>query len=714
MYTYMLNLRPDGELNLIEKPPHSGWQAPAERNGARHLSDITEHKRAEAELHWLSAIVESSEDAIISERKQAEARLHLLGTALEATASAVAITDRKGVILWVNPAFSQLTGYSLQEAYGQKTSLLKSGAHDQAFYKNLWDTVCAGRVWRAEMTNRRKDGSLYTEENTITPVRDEQGEISCFIAVKQDITERKKSEEALRRSEAELYWKTAFLEAQVNSSLDGILVVNDEGKQILQNQRMLQLWKIPPNLANWSDDSKQLQSVMKQVKNPQAFVEKIEYLYAHRDEVSRDEIELLDGTTLDRYSSPVVGKDGSYYGRIWTFRDISEQRRLEAQYRQAQKLEGIGQLAGGVAHDFNNMLAVISGNAELMLLDTDQLGVEANRGLKDIIGAAERAATLTRQLLIFSRKQIMQSQPLVLNDVISNLVKMLQRIIPEDIRLDCAYEKESSYVQADAAMIEQVLLNLTVNARDAMPHGGLVRITTEKVSLNEEAVSGKPESTAGMFVCLSVSDTGSGIAPEHLPRIFDPFFTTKEPGKGTGLGLATVYGIVKQHHGWVEVSSQVGQGATFKVFLPAIAPPTEPAAAQQAGHKLRGGTETILLVEDDYHVRFITRRILETYGYKVCEAGSGRKALEVWNRQSEEIKLLLSDIVMPEGVTGRDLAEQLRARKPDLPVLFMSGYSAEVSGKETDFFRRTKSRFLQKPCTTRALVQMVRQCLDGK
>jgi nitrogen-specific signal transduction histidine kinase len=409
-----------------------------------------------------------------------------------------------------------------------------------------------------------------------------------------------------------------------------------------------------------------------------------------------------------------VGKDGTYYGRIWTFLDITEQRRLETQFRQAQKMEAIGQLAGGVAHDFNNMLAVIRGNAELLMMDGDQLGTEASQGLKLVIDASERAANLTRQLLMFSRKQVMQSQPLVLDDLIRNLIKMLQRVIREDIRLECVYQKESSFVEADAGMLEQVLLNLVVNARDAMPHGGQVRIATAKVTLHEEAVREKSEASAGEFVCLSVSDTGTGIASEHLFRIFDPFFTTKEPGKGTGLGLATVYGIVKQHHGWIEVSTELGKGTTFKVYLPAIPPSAMAAAAQTAAPMLHGGSETILLVEDDFSVRLVTRRMLESYGYKVCEASSGKEAQEVWGRQSGEIALLLSDIVMPEGMTGRDLAAQLRAQKPELQVIFMSGYSADVIGQDTEFFRRTKSRFLQKPCTTSALLQTVRQCLDEK
>jgi two-component system, cell cycle sensor histidine kinase and response regulator CckA len=300
-----------------------------------------------------------------------------------------------------------------------------------------------------------------------------------------------------------------------------------------------------------------------------------------------------------------------------------------------------------------------------------------------------------------------------LNELISNLAKMLKRTIREDIRLECRYGELLPNVQADPGMMEQVLLNLVVNARDAMPTGGQLGIVTHKVSLDEEYANTKPEAQTGEFVCLSVEDTGTGIAPEDLPHIFEPFFTTKELGKGTGLGLATVYGIVKQHQGWIDVCSQVGKGTTFKVFLPAAGPPVAPDVPQQVEVRLPKGTETILLVEDDTSLRVVTRRILEVSGYKVCEAGCVREALEVWGRQGKQIALLLSDIVMPERGTGLDLAEQLRAQKPELKIILMSGYSPDLVTKGMEFFRHNHSHFLQKPWQTDTLLQTVRKSLDG-
>jgi two-component system cell cycle sensor histidine kinase/response regulator CckA len=391
-------------------------------------------------------------------------------------------------------------------------------------------------------------------------------------------------------------------------------------------------------------------------------------------------------------------------------RERAERKKLEEQLRQAQKMEAIGQLAGGVAHDFNNLLAVIQGNAELALLGTGLDG-RTREFLTQITGASARAANLTRQLLAFGRKHAMRPETLNLNSLIGNLTKMLTRIIGEDVRLECQYNGQP-FVQADAGMMEQVILNLVVNARDAMPQGGQLVIATKLIDIGETAVPSHPEARAGEFICLSVSDTGTGITPENLTHIFEPFFTTKEVGKGTGLGLATVYGIVKQHEGWVEVESRVGTGTTFEIFLPAtrspaVAPPTAPPET-----KRRGGTERIFLVEDDEAVRLMTRRTLESLGYQIVEAASGRKALTLWQAHAMEIDLLLTDIVMPDGIDGRRLAELLREEKPSLKVIFVSGYSLGAIGKDAEFLKRRNNYFLQKPYPAHVLIEAIRHCLD--
>jgi two-component system, cell cycle sensor histidine kinase and response regulator CckA len=386
--------------------------------------------------------------------------------------------------------------------------------------------------------------------------------------------------------------------------------------------------------------------------------------------------------------------------------------RAQEQLRQSQKLEAIGQLAGGVAHDFNNLLAVIRGNADLAQMLGKGLSAEIAECLSQIIGASERAANLTRQLLAFSRKQRMQSHPANLNDVMMNFTKMLQRIIGEHIDLQCRFTAGLPPVQADVGMIEQVLANLVVNARDAMPQGGRLLLTSEEVTLEEGAFS-HPEARAGRFVCMAVKDTGAGIAPDDLPHIFEPFFTTKESGKGTGLGLATVYGIVKQHQGWIEVSSQMGLGSTFKLFLPALRGDIAPIHRHPPELQPRGGKETILLVEDEEAVRVVTHSLLERSGYRVLEATSGRDAFKVWQESGNRVDLLLTDVIMPDGISGCKLARELRTLYPALKIIFVTGYSGEVIGSDTDHLRQANSYFLQKPCPPHELLAAVRRCLDG-
>jgi signal transduction histidine kinase len=390
-----------------------------------------------------------------------------------------------------------------------------------------------------------------------------------------------------------------------------------------------------------------------------------------------------------------------------------ELRDSNEKLRQSQKLEAVGQLAGGIAHDFNNLLAVIGGNAEFVRREAQGLPGEVGECLNEISAASERAANLTRQLLAFSRQQMMQSQPVDLNNVILNLKKMLERIIGEDIDLQCHYASALPPVQADIGMLEQVLVNLVVNARDAMPEGGQLFITTKPLTFDVADDPPHPEGRPGAFVCVTVQDTGTGISPENLPRIFDPFFTTKEAGKGTGLGLATVYGIVKQHQGWLDVSSQVGVGSTFKILLPALecARPASHDQTPEAG--LPCGKETVLLVEDEQSVRSITRRHLERSGYHVLEAASGPEALKIWETAAPQVDLLLTDLIMPEGLTGRKLAQNLLGKRPSLKVIFHSGYGGKLVGENMEFLRRTNSYFLQKPCPPRKLLRAVRRCLDG-
>jgi signal transduction histidine kinase/CheY-like chemotaxis protein len=390
--------------------------------------------------------------------------------------------------------------------------------------------------------------------------------------------------------------------------------------------------------------------------------------------------------------------------------DVTDVLNLEAQLRHAQKLESVGQLAAGVAHDFNNLLTVIQGYSDCLMARCNGDKVTQS-ALKQISGASQRAAGLTRQLLTFSRKQVIQPKALDLNAVLQNLANMLPRLLGEDVHLEPDYQPNLPRIEADTGMLEQVVMNLAVNARDAMPKGGKLRILTSSKTFGQDYAQQHPDARSGKFVCLAVTDTGCGMDARTLERIFEPFFTTKEVGKGTGLGLATVYGIVKQHQGWIEVASEVGAGTTFKVYFPAIFNPNEAAPAPIApAVPVRGGKETILLVEDEPVVRELVREILRSYEYNVIEAGSGVEALRVWEEHNGQVDLLLTDMVMPEGLSGRDLAIQLKRRKPGLRTIFTSGYSAEVVGGD---FVHSDTVFLSKPYLPPKLAQLVRECLDA-
>ena len=392
--------------------------------------------------------------------------------------------------------------------------------------------------------------------------------------------------------------------------------------------------------------------------------------------------------------------------------ELTNRLSLEEQLRQSQKMESIGQLAAGVAHDFNNMLTIIQGHSSRLLADP-KLAPAVQDTVLAVYGAAERAAGLTRQLLMFTRKNVMQPRPLDLRQVVGNMNKMLCRLLGETISLQFDPPPELPNIYGDPGMIEQVLMNLAVNARDAMAGGGILTIGLGEFYAGPDYLAGHPTARPGRFVRLQVTDTGCGMDADVRARIFEPFFTTKEVGRGTGLGLATVFGIVKQHAGWIDVASEPGQGATFTVFFPA----SEAALPSETGETIVAppvsrGSETVLVVEDEMVLREMAREFLAECGYRVIEAASGREALQVWGKHLTEINLLLTDMRMPEGISGMDLAEKMLAEQPGLRVILTSGYSDDMVSPE--LMKRTGSRFLPKPYSYAELTRIVRECLDDK
>jgi PAS domain S-box-containing protein len=1004
----------DGSWRWINYSMRNMLHDPDLRAEVVNFHDITESKEAEEAL------------------KASEERFRAL---IENSSDVIMLIDANNKRTYVSPAISRVLGYSVEEFLSQEMPPTQIHPDDKA-------RVDAARSWASEhpgetvtYVSRRqhKDGSWrwleYTARNLL-----HDPNVEATVVNIRDTTERKEAEETLR-------WKTAFLEAQVNSSLDAILVVNDSGQKILENQRMASLWNLPQRILDDHDDAKQVQYVEGMTKDPQRFREKILHLYAHQNETSRDEIELKNGTILDRYTAPVFGRDGRYYGRIWSFRDITDRKQienslrenkerlrlkldsilspdtdindeelinildapalqslmdefyrltglgisitdckgkilvstgwqdvcglfhrvhpktaqncldsallfapgvpegeyadyicknnlrevvtplyiggkhvgnifagqflyedeeinyelfdtqaetydfdredyfaalntmrrvnrdqmknlmgflvkfsalisrlsfsniqlaraigkqrlsdeilkesetkyrsvveqslvgfyiiqnglfrfvnkrfcemhgytseeivdklgpleithpddrraveenikrrlisptnnieyefrslrkdgqiinlkvlgggtiykgqpaafgtiidttkeksLEAQLRQAQKMEALGTLAGGLAHDFNNILTSLSGYGTLL-----QMKLNADDPLQDyveqIMSASEKAASLTQGLLAFSRQQPVSLQPVNINSIVKGTEKLLKRLLVEDVNLKILIADDDITVMGDPTQIDQILFNLTTNARDAMPKGGTLTIETKQVTLDHAFDGMHGLYKPGTYALLSVSDTGTGIDKEIMEHIFDPFFTTKGAGKGTGLGLSTIYGIIKQHNGYITVYSEAGTGTTFHIYLPAIQ-----AAAQEnkpSEKHVERGEETILVAEDSREVRHLIRNILEEYGYTIVEAVDGKDAIDVFKKQ-KHIDLLILDSVMPRK-NGREAYDEIHAMDPDVKVLFTSGYTRDFildKGIEDKRFD-----FISKPLSPKGLLEKVREVLDKK
>ena len=522
----------------------------------------------------------------------------------------------------------------------------------------------------------------------------------------QEIAEREKrrqAEEALHQSEERFREMAASIrEVFWSTTTDGtrVLYVSPAYEQTW-GRPVADLVAHPARWreAIWPDDQRHVIAAVKELAAGVSY--NIEY-----------RIVRPDGTTrwIEDRGYPVLNSAGVVERLVGVALDITERRQLEAQLHQAQKMEAIGQLAGGVAHDFNNVLTVVTGYARL-LLDGGTMPTEAIEPLTQIYTAGSRAANLTRQLLVFSRKQTASRRAIDLNEVVDEIAKMLQRLIGEHITLKLDLSPEPPIVEADPGMIEQVLMNLAVNARDAMLEGGVLTLATEVIQITDPATRKHPEARAGEFVALTVRDTGTGIAPENLTRIFEPFFTTKEAGHGTGLGLATAFGIVQVHQGWIEVESKVGVGTCFRVLLPTTDRSMSVSHRRPSKSPLaQGGSETMLLVEDEPAVREFAVAVLRSHGYRVLQAGSGVEALEVWKWHRARITLLFSDLVMPDGLGGVELAAMLRKEKPTLKVVLTSGYADEAIGQQ--FRPPPGAHFIRKPYKPQLLAQIVRDAFD--
>ncbi len=761
----------------------------------------------------------------IENRKAAEDRLQLQSAALQAAANAIVITDSNGTILWANHAFSTLTGYAPDEVLGNNPRLLKSGVQDRVFYNNLWATITSGNIWQGEISNRRKDGTVYTEEMTITPVHVGKGGITHYVAIKQDVTLRKIAEDRLRQAEEK--YRAIFENAAIGifqftpegqpisvnhalarmygydspeqllaefSDIGHQLLVNPKAQQelarLLENNGTVhsielevydrgghKKW-VSANIRAVSDTDgkvvlhegtveditarKEAGAIQEELRRIIATVPGVFYSFLMRqdgscavpfassrlrdifdltpDDVSHDaapvwaaihpdDLSHVQAAVAESFQSltpwrdefrvnhpkrgllwvkgdavPERQQDGSVLWHGFLF-DNTERKQLESQLFQAQKMEAVGRLAGGVSHDFNNIMGIVIGYSDLIAETLPPSDVNLQRIMK-VKDAAHRASALIRQLLAFSRQQVFAPMLIDLNACITHLSEMLPRLLGEDIRLILSLDNNLWTVKADPTQIDQVLMNLAVNARDAMPQGGKLVIEAHNVELDGSCVSLPPDVPPGAFAMIRFSDTGMGISPETIPHIFEPFFTTKEMGKGTGLGLSTVYGIVRQSGGFISVETRIPGGTTFKVYLPRQCGTVQVAApiGKNASPKIVP-SKTILFAEDDATLREIVSIQLEELGYTVLAASNGREALRIAEKQKGPIDLLLTDVVMP-GMSGRQLADKLKQKIPVLKVLFVSGYSGDVISREDSL--ESGAYFAQKPLTKMALGERLR------
>jgi PAS domain S-box-containing protein len=533
------------------------------------IGDITELKRVEEELRETGRVLR------VSQRE-----LRKLSRAIEQSPSSVIITNRDGNIEYVNPSFSVMSGYASEEVIGRNPRIFNSGKTTEDTYLALWATITSGGTWRGELCNKAKSGEPYWLRATISPILDDHGTITHFVAIAEHIGAQKAAEAAAMES--------------------------------------------------------------------------------------------------------------------------------ERRFLGAQKMEAIGQLAGGIAHDFNNLLTAILGYSDFVAAAVQHDSAIA-QDVEQIQKAGERAARLTRQLLAFSRKQRLEPQNINLNQIVDELVKMVGRVIGENIQLDVIIDNALGLAKLDPSQTEQVLMNLVVNARDAMPNGGHLAISTANVQLDESFIARHPGATPGEYVAVTVSDSGIGMSPEVLSRMFEPFFTTKAPGQGTGLGLATVYGIVKQSNGYITIESEPGVGTVITVYFPRLSAESVATEVKARRATPLRGNETILVAEDEAGLRQVVRRVLERYGYKILLASNGTEALAVEQSHPAPIDLLLSDVVMPE-LGGPDLVQRLSHRRPRMKVLYMSGFERRVA--KTVGAVTPGVAFLAKPFTPEELARKIREVLD--
>ena len=636
----------------------------------------------------------------ISARKEAEGQLRKFSRIAEQIPASIMITDTQGNIEYINPKFTRTSGYTAEEVIGKNPSILKSGEQSASEYKGLWETISAGREWWGELHNRKKNGELYWESVSISPLRDPEGNITSFLAVKEDITERKLTEDALRES-------TELLTTIIQSEPECVKRLNEDGILLDLN---------PAGLSMIGADSlEQIQGMsiydLIVPECRQAFEELNNRVFM--GESGTLEFELIglknNRRTVETHAVPLFDSEGGVTAHLGLTRDITERMEKERQLAHAMKMEVFGRLTGGISHDFNNLLTVVLGNLQLIRDEVGPNKEDITELINDAVSASQDGVELVERMSAFSRKQVQEPQDVNINQSIDNLVRLTKRVLRENIDLKVSLSRKPLWTLSDPSQLETALLNLVINASDAMPGGGSITIKTAEKNIDKNSSGKIKEIKPGKYVLISISDTGEGMTQETLLNACEPFFTTKQPGKGTGLGLSTVYTFAKQSAGYLLVESELGKGACITIFLRESSPPVVGTEMAEAPEALPSGSETILVVEDKPQLRKYAVRILKDLGYQILEAGDAAEAIEILDADNT-IELLFSDIKMPGKIDGDELASLAVAQNHELKVLLTTGLSEELSDREHE--RNQVFPLLKKPYTKIQLANQVRDILQ--